>query len=179
MTGQNVDETMNNIAEITKRLSKPIRFSDRLPIKKYANNLSMKVVFIGPDKTGTKTSFIKRFATGTFSESPQKYLTKPEVKKVKINGAAINISLIDAPGNEKAFASHLKRSSAAVVGYDPTSKQSFDNACKVCSTLKEKNEGLVVMAVGGMADREYGRLISSSDAEKYFKSFGADLYFEG
>lgn len=179
MTGQNVDGTMNNIAEITKRFSRLTRFSDKLPIKNFANNLSMKVAFIGSDKTGTKTSFIKRFTTGTFSESPQKYLTKPEIKKVKVNGAAINISLVDAPGNEKAFASHLKRSSAVVVGYDPTSKQSFDNACKLCSMLKEKNEGLVVMAVGGMADREYGRLISSSEAERHFKTFGADLYFEG
>lgn len=162
-----------------EREVKKVKHADMLPIKKFSNNLAMRIVFVGSDKTGTKTSFINRYATGSYTESPQKFFTEPVIKKIRVNGTIINTSLIDAPGHEKVFTPYLNNSAAAVVGYDITSKQTFENACKICSSIKAKYPQMMIMLVGGMADKEAKRAISSAEASGQAKSFGADLFFEG
>lgn len=167
------------MVDIMKSKIRSINPASLLPIKKFSNNLAMRIVFAGSDKTGTKTSFIGRYMTGSYNESPQKCFTEPEIKKIRVNGAAINVSLIDAPGHEKAFTPYLSNSAAAVVGYDITSVQTLENACRICSSIKAKYPQMMVMLVGGMADKGDKRAISTEEAKKSAKSIGVDLLFEG
>lgn len=177
--GDNVDETMNEVIKHMNVFCSTPKHADSLPIKMFANNLALRIVFVGSDKAGTKTSFINRYTTGSFSEQQKKCFTEPEIKKVRVNGATINISLIDAPGNEKAFLPYVSNSAAAVVGYDITNGQSFDNACRICSSLKQKYPQLIIMAVGGMADNDKKRVVAPTYEEKGAKAAGADIFFEG
>lgn len=66
--GDNVDETMNEVIKHMNVFCSTPKHADSLPIKMFANNLALRIVFVGSDKAGTKTSFINRYTTGSFSE---------------------------------------------------------------------------------------------------------------
>ena len=159
------------------------RTADALPIKKFTDNMSMTVVFVGPEKSGTKTSFIARYVSGSFAESPtpQKRSTAiaTEKKKLQVNGLTVNLGLIDAPGNEKSFAPYLKTAVAAVVGYDITSKDSFTGCMRLCESIRAKYPSVFVMVVGGMSDKASNRSILLEEAKACSKEAGAKLFFEG
>ena len=151
-----------------------------LPIKKFTDNVSMKVVLVGPEKSGTKTTFINRYVSGSFIEPTQKRSSiATEMKKLRVNGVIVNLSLTDAPGNERSFSPYLKTAHAAVVGYDITSNESFSTCCKMCDYIRTKFPNVVIMVVGGMSDRASSRCVPSEEAKASSKAAGAKLFFEG
>ena len=160
-------------------MPKAFRTVDSLPIRRFIGSAAITIVFVGSEKSGTKTSFISKYSAGTFTESPQRHIKAPEVKKVQVNGVTVEVNLIDAPGSERYFSSYLKTAAAVVVGYDITSKESFHSIHKICEFIKAKFPHIFMMIVGGMYDKIPNRAVSSEEGRSYSKSVGANLFFEG
>ena len=65
-TGEGVDAALSKLGSLLSSRVYEINTAASLPIKKFTDNMSMKVVFVGPEKSGTKTTFINRYV----SQSP-------------------------------------------------------------------------------------------------------------
>ena len=179
-TGEGIDPALFKLGGFLFSNVPNSRTADFLPIKKFTDNVSMKVVFVGPEKFGTKTTFINRYISGSFTEPAQKRSAiATEMKKLRVNGAIVNVNLTDAPGNEKSFSPYLKTAHAAVVGYDITSNDSFSSCCKMCDYIRTKFPNVIIMVVGGMSDRASSRCVPSDEAKASSKAAGAKLFFEG
>ena len=182
MTGAEIGVALSKlgISLIRKVFNPPT--ANVLPIKKFTDNMTMKVVFVGPDRSGTKTSLINRYVSGSFAEAPtpQKRSTvATEIKKIQVNGLTVNLSLTDAPGSERSVAPYLKTAIAAVVGYDITSKDSFSGCMKLCESIRTKYPSVFIMVVGGMSDKASNKSVPSEEAKARSKEAGAKLFFEG
>lgn len=161
------------------RLSPNIQYSTYLPIKEYMDDFAMRVVFIGAEKSGTKTSFINRYVTGAFSERQERNYDAPQKKKLFLNGATINLELVDMP-NIKHLGG-LKLVSGIVVGYSSASRQSLSSAQGIYNNVKGMFPKAVTMVLGGAADKasSTGEGVSAEEGRSFAKSIGANLFFEG
>lgn len=169
---------MQSFARYMLRLSQNIQYSTYLPIKEYMDELSMRIVFVGAEKSGTKTSFISRYAAGTFSDDSQKDFAAPQKKRLVVNGAVINVELIDVP-NPKHMGS-LKYISGVVVGYNSASRQSLEATKAAYGSIREVFPRATVMVVGGMSDKKQAseECVDEDEGRSFAKSIGTDLFFE-
>lgn len=152
-----------------------------LPFRNPLEDVPIKILFTGPEKTGTKTSFITRYVTDSFSETPPKRANVPEKKVVTVNGVPLEVDLVDAPGVEKSFSasSTFKAATAVVVGYEITSRASFEQACATCKLITQKYPHVIPMIVGGMAEKISERKVTVDEAKAQAKASNAKLFFEG
>ena len=92
--------------------------------------MKYKIVFLGDQSVG-KTAIIMRFTQDSFDVKYQAtigidFLTKP----VQIEDKVVRLQLWDTAGQERfrsLIPSYINDSSAAVVSYDTTNRQSFEN----------------------------------------------------
>lgn len=173
---------MNNFAASLVRRSLNIQYATFLPIKNYTDAYAMRIVFVGAEKSGTKTSLISRYMSDTFSEAPPRNLGKPQTKNLLVNGVVINVELTDVSDSRKlSSVPDPKHVSGIVVGYNSTSKASLDGLHKLCGSAKSIFTRATVMVVGGMLDRvaNNGQCVGHEEGKEFAKSIGTDLFFEG
>lgn len=179
MTGDQVNRSMKSFTRTMLRLSPNIQYSTYLPIKEYMDGFAMRMAFIGAEKSGTKTSFISRYMSDAFSEGHQRNFDAPQKKKLFLNGAVINLELVDVPNTKHL--SELKFVSGVVVGYSSASRESLAAAQGVHANVKAMFPKAVTMVLGGMSDKtsSTGDCVSAEEGRTFAKSIGSNLFFEG
>lgn len=150
------------------------------PLEDFTKSTPINIIFSGPKGMGTKTSFINRYVTGTFTENLPKCVNVQEIKTLLVNGIYVQFGLVDVHGTKKPFSAltHFKNVCAVVVGYSITSEKSFNKACSICKTIEQKYPRVMIMVVGGMADKESERQVSADEGRARAKASGAKLFFE-
>ena len=128
----------------------------------------LKVVVVGDSGVG-KTNLIKRFVSNTYNPN-----TKATVgveflsKSYKINNQVFKIEIWDTAGQERyksITAAYYKGAKGALIVYDITQKESFENINKWMSEVRDKSaKDLKIMIVGNKTDLENERQVSTDDA---------------
>ena len=142
-------------------------------------DLKIKLVVIGDSGVG-KTNLIKRFITNTFNDKTRSTVGVEFISKTyKINGKIFKIEIWDTAGQERyksITAVYYKGAKGALVVYDTTSKDSFDNIDKWMGEVKEKTTNdLKLMIIGNKIDLKEDREVTTEQAMEKAKSFGIPL----
>lgn len=129
------------------------------PIKKY------KLVFLGEQSVG-KTSLITRFMYDSFETSYQATIGIDFLSKtVYLEDRTIRLQLWDTAGQERfrsLIPSYIRDSTVAVVVYDITNLESFNETDKwIQDVRKERGEQVVIMLVGNKTDLSSTRQVST------------------
>lgn len=145
------------------------------PLEKY------KLVFLGDPGVG-KTSIITRFMYDTFDASYQATIGIDFLSKTMyLDDRTVRLQLWDTAGQERfrsLIPSYIRDSSVAVIVYDLSSKQSFENTKKWLSDVRsERGHDVVVIIVGNKTDLSDARQVTIEEGEALAKELGA-LFIE-
>ncbi len=133
----------------------------------------LKILLLGDNRVG-KTSLIRRYVHGTFSEGYQATLGVDFViKKVKLplNKRAISIQLQiwDIAGHayyasyKKAFFQNTK---GVMLVYDVTRKQTFENTNRWVDDVYQHSPGVPIILVGNKSDLRKQKVVKISESKK-------------
>ncbi|XP_078328689.1 ras-related protein Rab-11B-like [Crassostrea virginica] len=138
-----------------------------------------KVVLVGDSGVG-KTNLLSRFTRNEFhAESKTTIGVEFATRNVQIRGKTVRAQIWDTAGQERyrAITSVYYRGAVgALVLYDITKPQTFENLDKWIRELKEHADPCVcIMIVGNKTDLKTQRIVSTEEgrtlAEKYHYSF--------
>ncbi|EIM24273.1 GTP-binding protein ryh1 [Wallemia mellicola CBS 633.66] len=120
------------------------------PLKKF------KLVFLGEQSVG-KTSLITRFMYDTFDKTYQATIGIDFLSKTMyLDDRTIRLQLWDTAGQERfrsLIPSYIRDSSVAVVVYDVSNKNSYDNTSKWIEEVKqERGDDVIIVLVGNKVD---------------------------
>ena len=128
----------------------------------------LKVVVVGDSGVG-KTNLIKRFIVNIYNPN-----TKATVgveflsKSYKINDQVFKIEIWDTAGQERyksITAAYYKGAKGALIVYDITQKDSFENINKWMSEVRDKStKDLKILIVGNKTDLVDERQVSTEEA---------------
>lgn len=137
--------------------------------------LAFKVVSVGDSNVG-KTSFIKRFISGDFSDSIEPTIQASFVSKtVEIEGTPVKCDLWDLAGEERyrSLAPMYFREAAGILLYfDLTNRGSFDN-CKthwfsqIENALQAQRSKMCVILIGTKCDKRDDIAVSFEEANQF------------
>ena len=141
----------------------------------------MKIVLIGDSGVG-KSNLVNRFINGNFNEGLTNTIAVDFfVKDLIINNQLIKVQFWDTAGQEKYRAianAYYKNAQGAIIVYDTTSQESFQNVQKWLQELNEFGEkGITVLLIGNKIDLTELRQVSFEKGQKISESKGA-LFFE-
>merc|ERR1711976_867970 len=137
------------------------------PLRKY------KVVFLGKQSVG-KTSLITRFMYDSFDNTYQATIGIDFLSKTMyLEDRTIRLQLWDTAGQERfrsLIPSYIRDSSVAVVVYDITNANSFQQTSKWIDDVRtERGSDVIIMLVGNKADLSDKRQVSTEDGERKAK----------
>ncbi|KAJ6248215.1 rab gtpase [Anaeramoeba flamelloides] len=140
-----------------------------------------KICFLGDEGVG-KTSMITRFIYETFDPDSQSTVGVDFLSKtIHIENKTIRLQLWDTAGQERfrcLLPSYIRNSSLAVLVYDVTNPESFENLDFWLQTIKEiRGEDVIIFFVGNKADMVEERKVSIESLEKKAQEKGF-LFFE-
>ncbi|PRP85580.1 hypothetical protein PROFUN_06369 [Planoprotostelium fungivorum] len=133
------------------------------PLAKY------KLVFLGDQSVG-KTSIITRFMYDTFDSTYQATIGIDFLSKTMyLEDRTVRLQLWDTAGQERfrsLIPSYIRDSSVAVVVYDITNRNSFQNTAKWIDDVRtERGTDVVIMLVGNKTDLSDRRQVSVEEGE--------------
>ncbi|KAI7874499.1 ras-domain-containing protein [Lichtheimia hyalospora FSU 10163] len=139
------------------------------PLKKY------KLVFLGEQSVG-KTSLITRFMYDTFDNTYQATIGIDFLSKTMyLDDRTIRLQLWDTAGQERfrsLIPSYIRDSSATVIVYDITNRNSFMNTTKWIDDVRaERGKDVIIILVGNKTDIGEKRQVSVEDGEKKAKEY--------
>ncbi|TIB83913.1 GTP-binding protein ryh1 [Wallemia mellicola] len=122
------------------------------PLKKF------KLVFLGEQSVG-KTSLITRFMYDTFDKTYQATIGIDFLSKTMyLDDRTIRLQLWDTAGQERfrsLIPSYIRDSSVAVVVYDVSNKNSYDNTSKWIEEVKqERGDDVIIVLVGNKVNND-------------------------
>ncbi|KAJ6229039.1 ras and ef-hand domain-containing protein [Anaeramoeba flamelloides] len=140
-----------------------------------------KICFIGDEGVG-KTSIITRFIYESFDPETQSTVGVDFLSKtIHIENQSIRLQLWDTAGQERfrcLLPSYIRNSSLAVLVFDVTNQQSFENLDFWLQTVKEiRGEDVIIFYIGNKTDLKEQRKISTEDLKKKAEEKGF-IYFE-
>jgi small GTP-binding protein len=129
-----------------------------------------KIILIGDSGVG-KTNLLSRYINGTFSDSTKSTVgVELACKIVEINSTKIKIQIWDTAGQERYKSitkSYFKGAKGALIIYDISIKQSFDNINKWIDDLKEfGDDSTCILLVGNKCDLDNIRQVSIDEVKK-------------
>lgn len=130
----------------------------------------VKVILLGNGSVG-KTSIANRYTHDKFSSTYKPSLGVDfMVKRVEVDGQKYKVMVFDTAGQE--FISSLRKryytgATGAVVVFDTTSKQSFEDLDKWLVELRGEVGEIDTIIVGNKIDLTETRQISREEGEKY------------
>ncbi len=142
---------------------------------------TFKILLLGDGAVG-KTSLVQRFVHNKFAKA---YLMtigmEPYSRFETINDTKVCLQLWDIAGQER-FASmrHIfyKGSLGALVTYDITRRQSFQNLRKWVEEAKAESPRISLIVVGNKNDMEDLRDVSTEEGQAYADEIGAIGFIE-
>ncbi|MFV2015677.1 MAG: Rab family GTPase [Candidatus Heimdallarchaeota archaeon] len=139
--------------------------------------LMIKIILLGNGSVG-KTSLATRFAKNTFKSEYQPSIgVNLLVKMVAYRDEFIKVLVFDTAGQE--FMSSLRKqhyagATGAVIVFDITSRQSFDDLQQWVNEIREEVGNLKTVIVGNKVDLEDERVIPTDEALSYTQSVSAE-----
>lgn len=137
------------------------------PLRKF------KLVFLGEQSVG-KTSLITRFMYDSFDNIYQATIGIDFLSKTMyLEDRTIRLQLWDTAGQERfrsLIPSYIRDSSVAVVVYDVTNVNSFQQTTKWIDDVRmERGNDVIIMLVGNKTDLSEKRQVSIEDGERKAK----------
>eukprot|EP00915_Cephaloidophora_sp_WS-2016_P008693 GHVH01012119.1.p1 GENE.GHVH01012119.1~~GHVH01012119.1.p1 ORF type:complete len:198 (-),score=23.24 GHVH01012119.1:64-657(-) len=134
-----------------------------------------KLVFLGEQAVG-KTSIITRFMYETFDSCYQATIGIDFLSKtLYMEDRTVRLQLWDTAGQERfrsLIPSYIRDSSAAVIVYDVTNRESFENTKQWIDDVRaERGDDVVLALVGNKIDLD-NREVSSEEGEARAKEHG-------
>jgi Ras-related protein Rab-6A len=137
------------------------------PLRKF------KLVFLGEQSVG-KTSLITRFMYDSFDNTYQATIGIDFLSKTMyLEDRTIRLQLWDTAGQERfrsLIPSYIRDSSVAVVVYDITNANSFQQTSKWIDDVRtERGSDVIIMLVGNKTDLSDKRQVSTEEGERKAK----------
>lgn len=137
------------------------------PLRKF------KLVFLGEQSVG-KTSLITRFMYDSFDNTYQATIGIDFLSKTMyLEDRTIRLQLWDTAGQERfrsLIPSYIRDSSAAIVVYDITNANSFQQTSKWIDDVRtERGTDVIIMLVGNKTDLSDKRQVSTEEGERKAK----------
>jgi len=137
------------------------------PLRKF------KLVFLGEQSVG-KTSLITRFMYDSFDNTYQATIGIDFLSKTMyLEDRTIRLQLWDTAGQERfrsLIPSYIRDSSAAIVVYDITNANSFQQTSKWIDDVRtERGSDVIIMLVGNKTDLSDKRQVSTEEGERKAK----------
>lgn len=134
------------------------------PLRKY------KVVFLGKQSVG-KTSLITRFMYDSFDNTYQATIGIDFLSKTMyLEDRTVRLQLWDTAGQERfrsLIPSYIRDSTVAVVVYDVTNVNSFQQTSKWIDDVRsERGNDVIIMLVGNKTDLSDKRQVSIDEGER-------------
>ncbi|XP_043113165.1 ras-related protein Rab-6A-like isoform X2 [Carassius carassius] len=145
------------------------------PLRKF------KLVFLGEQSVG-KTSLITRFMYDSFDNTYQATIGIDFLSKTMyLEDRTVRLQLWDTAGQERfrsLIPSYIRDSTIAVVVYDITNLNSFQQTSKWIDDVRtERGSDVIIMLVGNKTDLADKRQVSVDAAEKKARELGV-MYIE-
>ncbi|CAF1051171.1 unnamed protein product [Didymodactylos carnosus] len=137
------------------------------PLRKF------KLVFLGEQSVG-KTSLITRFMYDSFDNTYQATIGIDFLSKTMyLEDRTVRLQLWDTAGQERfrsLIPSYIRDSTVAVVVYDITNSNSFQQTSKWIDDVRtERGSDVIIMLVGNKTDLSDKRQVSTEDGERKAK----------
>lgn len=146
------------------------------PLRKY------KVVFLGKQSVG-KTSLITRFMYDSFDNTYQATIGIDFLSKTMyLEDRTVRLQLWDTAGQERfrsLIPSYIRDSTVAVVVYDITNVNSFEQTTRWVEDVRaERGNDVIIVLVGNKTDLADKRHVSIDEGEKKAQELGVSLFIE-
>ena len=134
----------------------------------HSTKIEFSVILVGDSGVG-KTSILKRFINGEFTEKMQCTIDiEFKTKNLKIDkNLYANLKIFDTAGQEKYRAltkSYFRNADGVILVFDLTDENSFNRINKWINDINENSENVEIILVGNKADLN-DRQISKTKAE--------------
>jgi Ras-related protein Rab-11A len=138
-------------------------------------DFKLKIVVVGDSGVG-KTNLIKRFITNEFSENFKATIGVEFMSKTyKINKHLFKIEIWDTAGQERyksITTAYYKGAKGAMIIYDVTNQNSFNNVDKWFNEIKDKaSKNINLIMIGNKTDLDDKKVVSSEDSLDKAKNF--------
>ena len=139
----------------------------------------LKIVVVGDSGVG-KTNLIHRFISNSFIENSKATVgVEFTSKSYKINEHIFKIEIWDTAGQERyksITAVYYKGAKGALLVYDTTSKETFDNIDKWMEEIKDKTTNdIKIMIIGNKIDLKGYKEVPNEDGINKAKTFGVPI----
>lgn len=146
------------------------------PLRKY------KVVFLGKQSVG-KTSLITRFMYDSFDNTYQATIGIDFLSKTMyLEDRTVRLQLWDTAGQERfrsLIPSYIRDSTVAVVVYDITNVNSFEQVTRWIEDVRsERGQDVIIVLVGNKTDLADKRHVSIDEGEQKAQELGVSLFIE-
>lgn len=141
-----------------------------------------KLVMLGASTVG-KSSIVTRLVRGTFAPDTKCTVGATFLSKtIEVENVQVKLQLWDTGGSERYRSMapmYFHDADAAVVVYDMTSRQSFEDVDHWLHELTEKGpQSIVIALVGNKSDLSSQRVISTKTAHEYAEKHGIETVME-
>ena len=141
----------------------------------------MKIVLVGDSGVG-KTNLVKRFIDGTMPQNVTNTIAVDFFSKdLMIKNHSVKVQFWDTAGQEKYRAianAYYKNAQGAIIVYEITNRESFENVYKWLQKLNEFGEkGISILLIGNKIDLAENRQVTFEEGQKIAEAKGA-LFFE-
>ncbi len=143
--------------------------------------ISIKVILIGDSGVG-KTCLIQQYTSKEFTEEHITTIAAGDksFKEVKVGEKTLKLEIWDTVGQEK-FKSvnkiYMNQAKIALIVYDMTEQNSFNNLKNWYQELKDKNDSVEIIGViANKSDLYEDKVIDKEEGENYAKSIKAIFY---
>lgn len=129
-----------------------------------------------------KTSLVRRYIQHSFKEN---YLVtigvQVSTQEIKLDNISIRLLVWDVAG-QKSFQSvtplYFKGADAAIIVFDVTNKETFENIENWLNRVFETEKDSVVVLCGNKIDMSYARIITPEEAKEKAKQLNLPVYIE-
>ena len=150
---------------------------------KFKNSKKIKLILLGKSKVG-KTCLINKYINNNLP--PEYYLTTVGTDKsqkfVKIKNKEINLQIWDTSGQEEYRSVnkiYMKNTQIALIVYDITEYNSFEQLNYLIDTVKEINkEKEIIIGIAANKNNLFDKQVIKTDEGKKFANDNNCLYFE-
>ncbi|XP_064458245.1 ras and EF-hand domain-containing protein-like [Ornithodoros turicata] len=135
-----------------------------------------KVILVGNSKVG-KTSFIKRLVTGKFQELSSSKEVDIVRHVMDVEGQLVKLQIWDTVAQERFHTlphQYYRRAEGAIVMYDITSRESYNDASRWAEEIKkQKLIEPVLVVVGNKRDLSQTRQVQAKEGDKLAHSLSS------